>query len=580
MSLNLFIPITKIDAQKRLVYGTLTEEVPDKSGEIIDYATTKTAYQKWSDEASERSKGKSKGNLRAMHGSVAAGRFEEIVFDDDNKRIEGVAKVVDDDEWTKVLEGVYTGFSHGGEYAKRWKDPEQPHLTRYTPELAEVSLVDNPCCPTATFEFVKEDGSKEMRKFNTHTEEHPVMDNTATAEGEAKDTTTMNKDNRPQNKGGVRQVWEADDGSTHNTKAEALQRNVEFLAKQQADAQAAPALDALAKLDQALGKNEEKGNDEAAPVQSEAKDEKQPETVAKADENGKEATPSAERKVEGDLRKGLGEVARMACLIQELDWFQQCLEMEADWERDNSPLPAELKSHIGDLCSFLRSLVEEETAELFDEDDLDVMEMAAGLPAGHIAALSKFAEGKEELGKAVSALQKAGARHSKTDLDRVQKIHDDAHELHKCMGEVAEKCADMHKAAAEMKNTAIDLGATGDKADEGGEDDANKLATGILAKLTAERDALGKVLTDLTPKFESMLKRVEAQTTLIEGQNKRIEDLEKQPMPPKASVRVVEKGGAQPTDDDVLALLKGKTPEEVNMLVMKAALSNPITHVR
>ncbi|HEY2446242.1 MAG TPA: hypothetical protein VGI20_10945, partial [Rhizomicrobium sp.] len=38
-------------------------------------------------------------------------------------------------------------------------------LTRYTPQPAEVSLVDNPCIPTATFEIVKEDGSTELRKF-------------------------------------------------------------------------------------------------------------------------------------------------------------------------------------------------------------------------------------------------------------------------------------------------------------------------------------------------------------------------------------------------------------------------------
>jgi hypothetical protein len=163
--LRLFIPITKIDETKRLVYGTLTEEIPDKSGEIADYESTKKAYETWSNEAFERSGGKSKGNLRAMHSNIAAGKFNDISFDDENKKIQGVAKIVDDDEWEKVLEGVYTGFSHGGDYAKRWKDPENPSLTRYTPELAEVSLVDNPCVPTATFEYIKSDGSVELRKF-------------------------------------------------------------------------------------------------------------------------------------------------------------------------------------------------------------------------------------------------------------------------------------------------------------------------------------------------------------------------------------------------------------------------------
>jgi len=32
--------------------------------------------------------------------------------------------------------------------------------------LSEVSLVDNPAVPTATFEVIKQDGSIECRKFN------------------------------------------------------------------------------------------------------------------------------------------------------------------------------------------------------------------------------------------------------------------------------------------------------------------------------------------------------------------------------------------------------------------------------
>jgi len=100
-----------------------------------------------------------------MHGHVAAGKLESLAFDDEARRIECCGKVVDDAEWSKVLEGVYTGFSMGGRYVKRWKDEEQPHLTRYTPRPVEVSLVDNPCIPTATFEVVKEDGTVELRKF-------------------------------------------------------------------------------------------------------------------------------------------------------------------------------------------------------------------------------------------------------------------------------------------------------------------------------------------------------------------------------------------------------------------------------
>jgi|GEM_PF-735803 len=172
----LFIPITKVDVAKKLVYGTLSEEVPDKAGEILDYETAKPAFETWSGEFTKASRGKSKGNVRAMHGTKAIGKFTDIAFDDDNKRIMGVAKIVDDAEWNKVLEGVYTGFSIGGGYAKRWQDTENPSLMRYTPVLSEVSLVDNPAVPTATFEIVKSDGTSEARKFNNMEATHDDTD--------------------------------------------------------------------------------------------------------------------------------------------------------------------------------------------------------------------------------------------------------------------------------------------------------------------------------------------------------------------------------------------------------------------
>ncbi|HWG04528.1 MAG TPA: hypothetical protein VG271_05905 [Beijerinckiaceae bacterium] len=165
--MNLFVPITKIDASKRLVYGVVTAEAPDVAGEVCDYASTKPLYQKWSDAFASATAGKSFGNLRAMHGNVAAGKLVDIAFNDAAKRIEICGKVVDDAEWQKVEEGVYTGFSQGGRYLKRWPDPNAPELVRYTAEPLEISLVDHPCLPEATFTVVKADGSTELRKFKT-----------------------------------------------------------------------------------------------------------------------------------------------------------------------------------------------------------------------------------------------------------------------------------------------------------------------------------------------------------------------------------------------------------------------------
>jgi len=162
-TLDLFLPITKVDLDKRIVYGLATAEVADRAGEICDYASTKPYFEEWSANALAASGGKSLGAVRSMHGRIAAGKLTDIAFDDAGKRIRVAAKIVDDDEWLKVSEGVYTGFSQGGRYVKRWPDAVSG-LTRYTAEPTEISLVDLPCLPGATFDVVKGD-SVETRPF-------------------------------------------------------------------------------------------------------------------------------------------------------------------------------------------------------------------------------------------------------------------------------------------------------------------------------------------------------------------------------------------------------------------------------
>jgi flagellin-like hook-associated protein FlgL len=167
-ALDLFLPLAKVDLDRRLVTGVATAETPDRSGEIFDYASSKPYFEKWSAEAAAASGGKSFGAVRAMHTPIAAGKLTDLAFDDNAKRITVVAKIVDDDEWRKVQEGVYTGFSQGGRYVKRWADPDSG-LTRYTADPHEISLVDLPCVPDATFDVVK-NGTVEKRSFASRDE--------------------------------------------------------------------------------------------------------------------------------------------------------------------------------------------------------------------------------------------------------------------------------------------------------------------------------------------------------------------------------------------------------------------------
>jgi hypothetical protein len=169
--LKMFIPIYKIDEEKRLIYGKATEEQPDSAGEVFDFDTSRPYFQKWTEYFKDATDGKSFGNLRAMHEKKAIGILPEVILNGIDKAVEVVAKVVDQDEWQKVLEGVYTGFSQGGRYIKKWFDGK---VTRYTAEPTEISLVDYPCLKTATFQVVKSDGIIEERNFTKKAEEKPL----------------------------------------------------------------------------------------------------------------------------------------------------------------------------------------------------------------------------------------------------------------------------------------------------------------------------------------------------------------------------------------------------------------------
>lgn len=184
-ALDLFLPLAKVDLDRRIVTGIATAETPDRAGEICDYASSKPYFEKWSSDALAASRGKSLGAVRAMHGKIAAGKLTDIAFDDEGKRVVVAAKIVDDDEWEKVVEGVYTGFSQGGRYVKRWSDPETG-LVRYTADPQEISLVDLPCLPDATFEVVK-DGVVEKRGFAPRKSpvEAPIVEASAPVHKEA-----------------------------------------------------------------------------------------------------------------------------------------------------------------------------------------------------------------------------------------------------------------------------------------------------------------------------------------------------------------------------------------------------------
>jgi len=123
-----YAPITRRDDEQRIVegYAFVNEVVPGEQGKRLTRAAMEKAtaeYMEWA-------------TLRSMHQPVAAGVVLDISWDQKGAFMR--AKVVDDQEWQKVVNGVYKGFSVG----------VRPRIMRGNNvtdcEWAETSLVDRP----------------------------------------------------------------------------------------------------------------------------------------------------------------------------------------------------------------------------------------------------------------------------------------------------------------------------------------------------------------------------------------------------------------------------------------------------
>lgn len=165
-----FLPLTKADSATQTIWARAALEQPDKAREIMDYVSARPQFESWSQRFQEATLGKSLGNIRAMHNPQhLAGKVTEIVFDDAEKTVDVCLKVLDPVDWAKVQEGGYTGLSIGGGYVRKWADETHAGHIRYTPRIAEISLVDNPCMDGARFlTLQKADGATEQVMLKGH----------------------------------------------------------------------------------------------------------------------------------------------------------------------------------------------------------------------------------------------------------------------------------------------------------------------------------------------------------------------------------------------------------------------------
>ena len=196
-------------------------------------------------------------------------------------------------------------------------------------------------------------------------------------------------------------------------------------------------------------------------------------TTAAADATVETATETAvkvEDATAGDtVKKGLYGVSRFAELLASLGYQAQDANYEAQYEGDNSPLPAQMRAWLASGAEILKAMTEEETSEL-----LASLAPPDPAPVVEVIALADTAKGADPV-------EKKGAKFSAATKGKLAEAHDH-----------------IQKAADCMKVSGYDDSAKAEGAVEG-EDSVAKVAglTDEVSKLSTERDALKDQVTKL-----------------------------------------------------------------------------------
>jgi hypothetical protein len=144
--INLSVPFTKVNREKRTVSGFATLDNVDQTGDVVTSEASVKAFEGF------------RGNIREMHGSLAVGKMvsfkPETFYDPATKEFYNGVYVTAyiskgaQDSWEKVLDGTLSGFSIGGKIKE--SDNEVNKSTGKTVrfikdyELMELSIVDSP----------------------------------------------------------------------------------------------------------------------------------------------------------------------------------------------------------------------------------------------------------------------------------------------------------------------------------------------------------------------------------------------------------------------------------------------------
>jgi len=145
-NINLSVPFTKVNREKRTVSGFATLDNVDQTGDVVTAEASLKAFEGF------------RGNLREMHNSTAVGKVvsfkPETYYDPKSKEfyngvyVDAYISKGAQDTWEKVLDGTLSGFSIGGKINESDNEVNKANgkTVRFIKDydLIELSIVDSP----------------------------------------------------------------------------------------------------------------------------------------------------------------------------------------------------------------------------------------------------------------------------------------------------------------------------------------------------------------------------------------------------------------------------------------------------
>ncbi len=145
-NINLSVPFTKVNREKRTVSGFATLDNLDQTGDVVTSEASIKAFESF------------RGNIREMHGSISVGKMvsfkPETYFDAKTGEffngvyVDAYISKGAQDTWEKILDGTLQGFSIGGKIIDSENEVNKStgKPVRFIKEysLMELSVVDSP----------------------------------------------------------------------------------------------------------------------------------------------------------------------------------------------------------------------------------------------------------------------------------------------------------------------------------------------------------------------------------------------------------------------------------------------------